>query len=58
MPLTPGKSKAAFVANIKTELAANKPRAQALAIAYSEKRRAKDRRLLDGRNKIAAAKEY
>jgi hypothetical protein len=39
MPLKKGKSKAAFVSNVKTELAANKPKKQALAIAYSQQRR-------------------
>lgn len=41
MPLIKSKSKEAFVSNLKAELAANKPRAQALAIAYSVKRRAR-----------------
>lgn len=36
MPLMPGKSKAAFKQNIKTEIAAGKPQKQAVAIAYSE----------------------
>lgn len=36
MPLIPGKSKAAFKQNIKTEIAAGKPQKQAVAIAYSE----------------------
>ena len=40
MPLTPGKSKAAFGKNIKTEVRAGKPVKQAVAIAYSEKARA------------------
>jgi hypothetical protein len=39
MPLSSGKSHASFVKNIKTELAAGKPRKQALAIAYSEQGR-------------------
>jgi hypothetical protein len=39
MPLTPGKSKKAFSANIKAEIAAGKPQKQAVAIAYSEQRR-------------------
>jgi len=39
MPLKTGKSKAAFTQNIKTEIAAGKPPKQAVAIAYSEKRR-------------------
>lgn len=39
MPLKAGKSKKAFVSNIKTEIKAGKPQKQAVAIAYSEKRR-------------------
>jgi len=39
MPLKRGKSKAAFSANIRTEMAAGRPQKQAVAIAYSEKRR-------------------
>ncbi len=39
MPLRKGKSKATFVKNLKTELKAGKPQKQALAIAYSVKRR-------------------
>lgn len=38
-PLRKGKSKAAFKANVRTEVRAGKPVKQALAIAYSEKRR-------------------
>lgn len=41
MPLLKNKSKAAFVHNIKAELAAGKPRDQALAIAYSVQRASK-----------------
>jgi len=37
--LTPGKSRAAFSNNVKTEMAAGKPQAQAVAIAYSERRK-------------------
>lgn len=40
MPLKKSKSKKAFVSNLKTELKENKPKDQALAIAYSIKRRA------------------
>lgn len=36
MPLQPGKSKKAIAKNIKTELAAGKPRNQAIAIAMSK----------------------
>lgn len=39
MPLRVGKSRAAFEANVEAELAAGKPRKQALAIAYSQQRR-------------------
>lgn len=41
MPLQHSSSKPAFVQNLKAELSAGKPRAQALAIAYSVKRRAR-----------------
>lgn len=41
MPLRHSASHAAFVENLKRELDAGKPRKQALAIAYSEQRRAK-----------------
>lgn len=41
MPLTKSKTKEAFVGNVKAELGAGKPRAQALAVAYSVKRRAR-----------------
>lgn len=37
MPLDKGKSKAAFVRNVKTEMASGKKQSQALAIAYSVK---------------------
>lgn len=36
MPLVKGKSPKAFAKNIKTEMAAGKPKKQAVAIAYSE----------------------
>lgn len=36
MPLIKSKSKAAFKQNIKTEVAADKPVKQAVAIAFSE----------------------
>lgn len=39
MPLKQGKSKVAFQSNVEAELASGKPRAQALAIAYSVQRR-------------------
>ena len=40
MPLKKSATKKAFVSNLKEELKAGKPKAQALAIAYSEKREA------------------
>ena len=40
MPLTKGTSKAAFSSNVRAEVRAGKPVKQAVAIAYSEKRRA------------------
>ena len=40
MPLEKSKSQAAFSRNVKREVAAGKPQKQALAIAYSTKRRA------------------
>jgi hypothetical protein len=40
MPLQKSKSKKAFSYNIKAEMAAGKPQKQAVAIAYSVKRRA------------------
>jgi hypothetical protein len=44
MPLVKSKSKAAFKTNIKREIAAGKPPKQAVAIAYSVKRRAQGKR--------------
>ncbi len=44
MPLNYGKSKAAFSENIRAEIAAGKPQKQAVAIAYSVKRRGKPRK--------------
>lgn len=41
MPLTKSSSADAFKSNLKAEMAAGKPQKQALAIAYSVKRRAK-----------------
>ena len=40
-PLIKSKSKRAFKENIKREIRAGKPKKQALAIAYSVKRKAK-----------------
>lgn len=42
MPLSSGKSKAAFSHNVEVEIAAGKPQKQAVAIAYSKKRGASD----------------
>jgi hypothetical protein len=44
MPLKSGKSKAAFQANIKAEIAAGKPQKQAVAIAYAVKRKGKKKK--------------
>ena len=41
MPLKKSASKKAFKSNIRAEVRAGKPVKQAVAIAYSEKRRAK-----------------
>lgn len=41
MPLVKSRSKAAFKQNIKREMASGKPQKQAVAIAYSVKRKAK-----------------
>jgi hypothetical protein len=41
MPLVKSKSKQAFKTNIKREVEAGKPPKQAVAIAYSVKRKAK-----------------
>lgn len=40
MPLRKSTSKSAFKANIRAEIRAGKPRKQAVAIAYSVKRKA------------------
>ena len=40
MPLKSGKSKKAFQENIRSEVKAGKPVKQAVAIAYSQKRKA------------------
>lgn len=41
MPLIKSISKKAFSQNVRTEMAAGKPQKQAVAIAFSVKRRAK-----------------
>ena len=43
MPLVKSKSPEAFRKNIKAEIAAGKPIAQSVAIAYSEKRAAQSK---------------
>lgn len=44
MPLVKSASKAAFRKNIKAEMKAGKPQKQAVAIAYSVKRRAQGKK--------------
>lgn len=44
MPLKSGKSRKVFSANVKAEMAAGKPQKQAVAIAYSVKRRSPKRK--------------
>lgn len=44
MPLKKSSSSKAFSANVKKEMDAGKPQKQAVAIAYSVKRRAKGRK--------------
>jgi hypothetical protein len=44
MPLKKGTSEKAFKSNVKAEVKAGKPQAQALAIAYSVKRDAEHKR--------------
>lgn len=41
MPLKKSSSQRAFVSNIKTEIKSGKPQKQAVAIAYSVKRKSK-----------------
>lgn len=44
MPLVKSKSKKAFSSNIRKEIQAGKPQKQAVAIAYSVKRKAKGKK--------------
>ncbi len=44
MPLAQGKSKQTIASNIATEIKAGRPQKQAIAIAYSEARRSKQKR--------------
>lgn len=44
MPLVKSASKAAFRKNVKAEIKAGKPQKQAVAIAYSVKRRAQGKK--------------
>jgi hypothetical protein len=44
MPLVKSASKAAFRKNVKAEMKAGKPQKQAVAIAYSVKRRAQGKK--------------
>lgn len=44
MPLVKSKSEKAFAKNVKTEMKAGKPQKQALAIAYSVKRKPKGKK--------------
>lgn len=44
MPLKKSTSKPAFKANIKAEMKAGKPQKQAVAIAYSVKRKAAEKK--------------
>ena len=44
MPLKVGKGKKTFSYNVKAEMSAGKPQKQAVAIAYSQARKAKRKR--------------
>ncbi len=48
MPLIEGKSPKSFSKNIKTEMKAGKPLKQSLAIAYSMKKKAKEKKMFNG----------
>lgn len=53
MPLKKGKSKAAFKSNVRAEVNAGRPVKQAVAIAFSEKRRSGGKKARDTRLKKA-----
>jgi hypothetical protein len=60
MPLIKGKSKEAFSSNVSAEMHAGKPQKQALAIAFSQKRKAggKDAPAKEAaKRKVAAGKK-
>ena len=44
MPLKKGKSKSAFIGNLKKLLSEGRPKKQALAISYSEQRKGKKKK--------------
>jgi hypothetical protein len=48
MPLIEGKSPKSFTKNLKTEVRSGKPLKQSLAIAYSLKRKAKEKEMFEG----------
>ena len=56
MPLIKGKSEKAFKSNIKAEIAAGKPQKQAVAIAYSVKRKAEDGKKKGGSVSLAVGR--
>lgn len=55
MPLMPGKSKKVFSKNVETEMESGKPKNQALAIAYSVKRKPKKKMAEGGMAKNESA---
>ena len=57
MPLHPGKGKKAFGENVKIEMEHGKPQKQALAIAYSIKRKGKKKMAEGGEVTISASNE-
>lgn len=56
MPLLPGKSKKSFSKNVKTEMEHGKPQDQALAIAFSVKRKGKKKKMAEG-GSVSASNE-